>query len=206
MAKARTDWSVLRGALGVLGVCALLSIAMLTASMYFHDAMEKEYRRHHNSFIGISRRYLAVDEEERIVRSLYPRFVELYNRGVIGAEDRLSWLEALRRASLDSGISAMRYRIDSREEYEPAFPVSAGGFRIYASRMSLEMELLHEGDLVRLLRNLELRAPGLFTVHRCELFRSQPELDPTSLRDNVGSRCELDWLTLNRSGDEGIVL
>jgi len=206
MARAKTDWTVLRGAFGVLGICALLGGAMLAGSYYFHDAMEKEYRRHQNRFMSISRRYLAVDEEERIIRKLYPRFVALYNRGVIGSEDRLSWLEALRAASGAAGIDELSYRIDSREMLEPEYPVSAPGFEVYASTMTLDMEMRHEGVLVRLLRQLERQAPGLFTVRRCQLVRAQPQIAPEGRRNNVAGACELDWLTLNRSGGEALVL
>lgn len=197
---------MLRGPAGVLAICVLVGGVMLAGSWFFRAAMQSEYRTHHNRFLQVSRKYLTVDEEERIIRTHYPRFVELYNRGIIGAENRLDWIEALREAGERIGIPELRYRIDAQGELQPDFPVTTGAYQIHASPMELDMGLLHEGDFIALLRELDRKARGLYRVQTCSFKRAATkfELDPT--RPNISARCELLWLTVNLGSDREIVL
>jgi len=206
MAQAKVDWSVLRGALGVLGICVLVSGIILGVSYYFREEMNTEFKRHHVRFRDISRKYLAVDEEERIIKTSYPHFAELYNRGVIGRESRLSWLETLRHAGDRIKIPELRYKIDSRSEYDPDYGVTTGAYRIYASKMELDLGLLHEGDFVALTEFLDREAEGLFSISKCSFKRVTAKLDLDPDKANLSARCELQWFTVNLPGDKEIVL
>ena len=94
----RVEWSILRGTLVVFVLSIAASASMVTASFYFRQNMEREYQAHHAEFREASRKYLAVDDEERIIDQFFPEFRRLYEAGLLGRERRLSWLEALRRA------------------------------------------------------------------------------------------------------------
>ena len=84
MAELRTDWSVLRGALGTFAICLLIAGILLGTSRHFREAMAVDARLHANQFRDISRKYLAVDEEERIIEAYLPTFRTLREHGVIG--------------------------------------------------------------------------------------------------------------------------
>lgn len=206
MARAKVDWSVLRGALGVLGICVLVSGIILGMSFYFRQEMDTEFKRHHVRFRNISRKYLAVDEEERIIKNSYPQFAELYNRGIIGRESRLSWLETLRDAGERIKLPELRYKIDSRGEYQPDFPVALGAYQIYASKMELDLGLLHEGDFVALTEILDREAEGLYSVTECSFKRTGPSIHLEPDKANIAAKCELEWFTVNLPGDKEIVL
>ena len=197
MAYTRADWSVLRGALGVFVICALLSVIMLGASHFFAEDMASEFRAHHGKFRDASRKYLAVDEEERAIAEHYPTFVELYHRGVIGDEHRLSWVEALGGAASELALPALSYKIDAQQPYTPDFPLGTGAFDVRVSRMDLSVGLLHEGDLERLLALLSARAEGLFSARDCELRRSAGAAAPGA---NLTAACILEWYTLELRG------
>ena len=92
MASNRADWSMLRGTLIVFVLVVLLSAALVSASFYFRQNMEREYQRNHARFRLASQQYLAVDDEERIIQNFYPDFVRLHRAGLLGQERRLSWL------------------------------------------------------------------------------------------------------------------
>jgi hypothetical protein len=197
MAFTPADWSVLRGALGVFVICALLSAIMLGATHYFAEDMASEYRAHHGKFRDASRKYLSVDEEERAIAEHYPRFVELHRRGVIGDEHRLSWVEALRGAADELGLPALSYEIEAQQPHTPDYPLDTGAFDLRASRMHLSLGLVHEGDLDRLLQLLDARAEGLFSVRSCSLKRSEGSNQPGS---NLAAECALEWYTLELRG------
>ncbi len=118
MAK-RVDWLILRGTVVVFVLSLALSAGMVTASFYFRQNMEREYQTHHAEFREASRKYLAVDDEERIIDSFFPEFRRLYEAGLLGRERRLSWLEALRRAGDENGLKQVAYKLDAQREATP---------------------------------------------------------------------------------------
>lgn len=204
MPQEKVDWGVLRGAIGAFAICVLLSAIMLGASHFFWQQMNSEYRNHHGRFRDASRKYLSVDEEERIIAEHYPAFVELRRRGVIGKEHRLSWVETLNEAG--KALPELSYRIDAQAPFVPGFPVGLGAFDINASEMQLSLGLLHEGDLVRLLDDLNRNARGLYSVASCELARDEfgSVLDPAAA--NLRAECLLEWYTVDLRGEQKLDL
>lgn len=206
MADNKADRSVLRGTIILSVVCVLVSAALLAGSYYFRENMEREYNANHASFRHASQQYLAVDEEERIIDEFYPVFVRMHRQGLLGEERRLSWLETLRAAGDAIRIPELSYKVDAQQKAEPEFPLALGGYSLYRSPMNLNIGLLHEGDLFRLLKALDRDALGQYSVRSCE-FRMREGLlvlDPT--KSNIKADCVLDWLTLDLSGDAGLEL
>lgn len=197
MAYTPADWSVLRGALGVFVICALLSAIMLGATHFFAEDMASEFRAHHGKFRDASRKYLSVDQDERAIAEHYPHFVDLYRRGVIGDEHRLSWVEALRGAAAELALPALSYDVEAQQPYEPDFTLATGAFDVRVSRMHLGLGLLHEGDLERLFDALARRAEGLYSVRACDLRRSAGEARPGA---RLAADCLLEWYTLELRG------
>lgn len=197
MAYTPADWSVLRGALGVFVICALLSAVMLGATQIFAEDMASEYRAHHGKFRDASRKYLSVDQDERAIAEHYPHFVELYRSGVIGDEHRLSWVEALRASADALALPALSYDIEAQQPFVPDYALTAGAFDVRVSRMHLDVGLLHEGDLERLFDELTRRADGLYSVRACDLKRSAGGARPGA---QLTADCLLEWYTLELRG------
>jgi hypothetical protein len=206
MAQTKIDWMVLRGAIGVFSICLLIGGILLGASHYFREEMETEYRNHHSRFRDVSRKYLAVDEEERIIENHYPRFVELYRSGILGREHRLSWLESLRGAGENLQLPEINYRINSQSVYKPDFPVDLGAFAIYGSEMVLNLGLLHEGDLLGLLNTLNDDSEGLYSVTHCEADRVNEEAEFDPGRPMITALCRLIWFTVDLRGERRLSL
>lgn len=200
MNRLSADWHVLRGALGVFAICALLALAILTLSNLFWREMQAEYQAHYTRFREVSTQYLAVDDEERIIAEQYPKFIELYQRGVIGDEHRLSWIEALTSAGTGLGLPQVEYVIDAQKNYVPEFALNTGTFNLNASDMALTLGLVHEGDLVRLFDTLDRTAEGLFTVQACTLNRQESPQAVSGVQANIRAECKLRWFTLDPAG------
>lgn len=81
MNKLSIEWPIIRGALGVLSLCLLLSALLLGGTFHFRNAMKRDYKAHDSQFKAVSREYLNVDVDERIINDQYPKFIELYNKG-----------------------------------------------------------------------------------------------------------------------------
>lgn len=206
MAHYKLEWSVLRGAIGVFSICVLLGGTLLSASYYFRQEMQSEYLNHHTRFRDISRKYLAVDEEERIIEQHLPLFVQLYESGILGQEHRLNWLESLRRAGDGIGLPQISYKINAQSVYAPEFPVKLGAFNIYVSEMDLTLGLLHEGDLIRLLDALNRTAEGLYSVSRCDASRVNEGSEFDHTRPTIMAACRLNWFTVDLKGERKLSL
>lgn len=199
MKLGNVDWEYLRGALVRFIGVATVSAALLSGSNYFERRMEQEYRQHSERLRAFRHRYLAVDGEEQVIRDYLPRFTDLNKRGLLGGEHRLNWIEALQDAGHRLSVPTMSYEIRAQKVYRPDFPVPAGRYKIFVSEMTLNMQLLHEGDLFAMLDLLDERAMGLYTVSGCELTRNFVELTDNPDAGNVTATCLLEWFSINHA-------
>jgi hypothetical protein len=123
-------------------------------------------------------------------------FSALKQRGIFGEELRLNWLEdmnALRRQSL---VPNFRYTIAPQTLYTPLIPVEAGNFELHYSPMKLELELLHEGQLLNFFAALREQVSGWYQLESCTLKRVQLD-NETPLQAECGG----GWITLKNRGN-----
>ncbi|MFH0350367.1 MAG: hypothetical protein ACHBMF_00290, partial [Chromatiales bacterium] len=188
------EWPLLSAPLAALVGALIISALLIIASGYFRDQMAEDYRLNNQTFLEVSRKYLSVDQDELIIKEQYPRFVNLYRRGIVGEEKRLDWVEILKDAAATLKLPGLRYEITSREPYSPAFPT--GPYQVSTSTMKLDLGLLHENDLASLLQDLDEKAPGIYTVKECRLKRAQNVVAEKPDEENVKAECDLLWFTL----------
>ena len=196
------DWKIIRGSMIIFTVTLLISGGLIYGSYYFKNQMGLEFRRTNSAFRSISNRYLAVDQEERLIRDYLPKFVDLFQSGIIGNEQRLNWIEVLREIGDEIRLPTLSYRIDSQQEYTPDFELDLGQYTLFSSSMTLTMQLLHEGDLFKILDKLEQDAKGTFSLKSCSIKSSASEISLNPMAANVAAECELQWFTIRlASGD-----
>lgn len=198
------DWQVLKLSMIMFSICLLIAGSLIGASYYFNSGMENEFKKSKQLFQSISKRYLDIDEEEQLLLDYYPKFVSLYNDGIIGKEKRLNWIEALRHSGESVNVPSLSYSIESQAEYAPSYSVDYGGFKLYASEMQLVLGLLHEGDLFNLLAELANNAKGLFTVNECSIRQSGNEIKFEKDTVNVSTVCTMQWITINLPDGQNI--
>lgn len=196
------DWSVLRGSLILAVVALAVSVALVSGGQWFHKEMQARYDKEQRRFQTNSRRYLSVDEEDRLISSNLPAYRSLEQSGIIGEEQRLAWVETLREVSAGLRLPSMRYEILPQKEYQPPITVSTGNLRVYGSPMRVQLGLLHEDDLFRFLDTLGQRALGKFSVDRCTLRRTGGTVQADPGKPNLEAECELLWLTIRQPRQE----
>lgn len=135
-----------------------------------------------------------VRAEESEIKQKSILFNQLQERGIIGEEQRLEWVELLK------DIRDQRRLIDLRYDISPQRALDSGpasDFAFYGSAMKIELKLLHEEDLTRLLGDLQSQARALIRVNSCHVER----LPPTAHERgegwaNLSADCEIEWLTV----------
>ncbi|MCG8324160.1 MAG: hypothetical protein MI673_01480 [Thiotrichales bacterium] len=196
MSQGNIEWPVIRGAVFFFCVTFLIAAGLVGASLYFKHQVYLEFNRNKAMFQSISQRYLAVDQEENRIHEYYPQYVELLEQGVIGREQRLNWIEVLRAFGEKSRIPTLNYKISTQDEYAYEFPVQLGSFKIFSSKMTLDLKLLHEGDLINLLNTIEADSLGMNSIRACEINRSSSEISVDGKKPNLDASCEINWFTI----------
>lgn len=201
---AEIDWRELRGALALLAATLLLSAGLLGGSHYFESRMEAKYEAQKRRLNVVRSNYYTVDEEERLIEAYLPRYRLLKERGVIGDEQRLTWVEALGDASASIKLPSLSYEISPQRPYVPDIPLDTGAFQVYASEMNLRIGLLHEEDLAALLRMLDRHATGLYSVSHCRLSRNAETFRLAPMAENITAHCTLRWYTITLPGGKKV--
>ncbi len=136
----------------------------------------------------------ARDDNTAIVRFLN-RYQDLQRVGLIGDEQRINWLDALRFANQEGRLFGVSYQIGSQQPYPYAGELDPGQLTLHQSVMKVTVRLLHEGDLMPFLGTLAEQRVGMFSVDQCTLERIDTGGSARN-RFNVRAECDLAWITL----------
>jgi hypothetical protein len=202
----KVDWSVLQSAIIVFFISLIVSASLVAGTWYYEDNMKMKYNFDKKRFQTISNQYLAVKQEEKLVKQYYPEFISLYNKGIIGQERRLNWIETLRNSSENSKLISLRYEIDPQVQYTPDYTLNYGIYKLFNSAMKLNMDLLHTGDLKKLINDLNRNTQGTFNISSCKLKRTGGSRFAMEIKPNIAAECKLHWFNIKRSDGSDITM
>jgi len=193
MKLTAADWRKLRLSLVIFVLFCLGGAALV----FFSLEQQQQARRllataqTHNA--QAQAKLKQVREEESEIKLKAALFSNLAARGVIGEEQRLDWVELLR------DIRNNRRLLDIQYEFSPQQPLGngQGPWSFQVSSMRLQLQLLHEEDLLNVLADLRNTAKAQVLVRSCEVSRQpRPPGDSQGLHANLKAQCLLDWITL----------
>lgn len=181
-------------------LAALLMIALGAAGVHLtlkssrvakieQAAAQKE----RNEFDGKLKR---VRGEEAEIKQKSAVFNTLQARGVIGDEQRLEWVELLKTIGDRRRLLDLQYEIAPQRALDAAAPGSALAF--YASATKVQLKLLHEEDLTRLLDDLRQQARALIQIRNCSVSRL-PRGGDAAGHAQLQADCQIDWITLRET-------
>ena len=203
MKLAEIDWVVMRGAMILLVVALIVSVTLIYGGVHFGEKMSREIGNERRQLTSVRSQYQTIDDEQRVIELYLPQYEALAERGIVGREHRLSWVETLKAVAEEVKLPSLRYELFPQEEYVAEFPLQQGVYKVYSSDMRLNMGLLHEGDLPLVLRELQRKATGLFTVSRCEMRRSSQVVTMRPKAQNINASCDLKWYTIKQPEVDG---
>jgi hypothetical protein len=143
---------------------------------------------------------LTQAEIERIeIRDFQPRFEQLRARGFVGPENRLAMLEAIQAIQKSRALMPVTFSFAPQQivAIDPA--LLAPPLELHATSVRLQMDMLHEMDLVNFLSDLKSR--GFFSTKAC-LVVALPDVAPGSQAAHLNADCTLYWMSV---GDTGVV-
>ena len=194
MKIAPADFPKLQASL-LLGV---LMVAAGALAVYFSFAVKEAAERARVSiaaqFAEADGKLRQVRNEESEVKQKSIIFKQLQERGIIGDEQRLDWVELLKEIRDQHRLIDLRYEIAPQRMLDGQL---GNDFVFFASSMKLELKLLHEEDLIRLLDDLRRQAKALIRVKSCRIERLPATGEQRGGgRANLLADCEIEWLTL----------
>jgi hypothetical protein len=142
-----------------------------------------------------SQRLMRIAEEEREVKEKLEKYQQLQALGILGAERRLEWADAMTRIRTKLELPDLRYRVE-RQRLLTSVAGKPSAVDFYASKMSADLALLHEGDLFSFLESLRASGNAYYSVRRCALTRADPIAAAARLTPRLRAECEIDLITI----------
>ena len=192
------DLKHLQWAIVFLVAMILVGGGLVLTIQELKKSSESAFKEATASRIDIQAKLARAREEQAELRDKIGRFQAIMAR-YIGPEQRLDWTEAIARIKAAHRIFKLEY------EFAPQRPVdaailpgggTAGGFEIMASQMRMQVELLHEGELLAVLDELRNAVQAIIQVRSCSMDRITSVRSDRGNNANVKAECTLEWITL----------
>lgn len=188
------QWRLLITPLAVLAATVAIAAAWVHYTdlerIRTHAALEGEQR----TLAAVRERVSQSDHEKEVILRYLSSYESLRSHGFVGPEQRVSWLDALRRASSAVRIFGVDYQLG--QQTPSLVPVDAPAYQLQQSVMKLQLRLLHEEDLLRFLEALDAERAGIFLLRKCVLARAGSADFAARFEPRLSAECELVWLSL----------
>jgi len=197
MKLEKNDWKRLQIPLAILGGIVVVVVVCIVFAQQYKVDQEQALLTQQNQLNAARQRYQSSGLEKEIITEFLPQYQALINKGFVGEERRIEWVERLREQHKNHKLFGIKYSIKQQEKYTPAFATNLGGFTLSRSIMQFELDMLHEGDLLQLTESLSGANAAALILRDCEITRlNEGGALSAQLTANLHAQCELDWLTL----------
>lgn len=181
------------------GASALLALAMAlagAAAVWASTRLAGDVRQAHERALvartEAQRALAGARAEEAEIAAKIDRFRHLVERGAVGTEQRLAWVELIRDARARHHLGAVDYEFSPQRPLDPLIaPADADQLEAAGSTLRIRMPLLHEGQLIALLDDLAFNASAVVRVRECSVTRTAVAGEA----EQLVADCLLDWIT-----------
>ena len=194
----KIDWRYLQQAGIVFILAVVVAVLMSIAADRFRAAQKSEYQQSLATLQKTYREYNGLVNDIDLLEQYRTLFLEYKSSGLVGEERRLSWIESLKRTNGKVRLPKISYRLLPQEKFERPGLTLKSGVELTSAPMMLNMDLLHEEDILTVFENLRLSIKNLFTVDSCQLIRRGAFGKPLDTQQsNLTANCVIRWLTIN---------
>jgi hypothetical protein len=144
-------------------------------------------------------RLARIAEEEREVTEKLDVYKQLKRLNILGEERRLEWADAISRIRNERELLDLTYRVN-RQRLLKSLPGKPGSVDFYASTMIVQLDLLHEEDLLRFLADLRASGNAYYSVRNCSMRRTGQAATGTTITPRLRANCEIDLITVMDRG------
>ncbi|MCF8197349.1 MAG: hypothetical protein K9J42_01185 [Sulfuritalea sp.] len=192
------DFKRLQWSIAFLVLMALVGGGSLWSALMLQKNGEKNIKQATAARLEVQGKLARARDEEQELRDKIGRYQALKDRGFIGEEKRLDWVEIIARIKAARRLSKLEYEFAPQRLADSGIlpgGASAGGYEIVSSQMKLRLNLLHEGELLDFLTELRNAVQAMVQVRSCVI---DPITDRAVRGNNAQLKadCTLEWITL----------
>ena len=167
----KQDWRKLQNPLVILVTTVMVVTLLVFVAQNYNVEQEAALQTQQNLLSAARQRYQSSGMEKETITEYLPQYQTLINKGFVGEERRIEWVEALREQQKNNKLFGIKYNISQQEDFKPSFAPNLGGFVLHRSIMKLDLDMLHEGDLLLLTESLSLKNAAPFMLRDCAITR-----------------------------------
>lgn len=184
----------------ILTLCAafLACAIMLYTSNQYAAKTVRDRRAAQNQLNDARNRLQAAQEDQQNMASYAEEYATLKKFRVIGDDQRLDWMEGLEKIRQQRLVSDFRYTIAPQKVYVTQAPIASGNFDIHYSETRLQLDLLHEGQLLDFFSALRTQIKGWYQLEGCTLQRigNDENTADRGTAPRIKAECSGGWITL----------
>jgi hypothetical protein len=182
--------------LAIALVLAGIGVAAVIATKQYLDQARAQQRSSLAARQAAQTKLSRATEEEREIREKLVDYRNLLARGVIGDERRLEWVETIGQIKNEHKLFEIKYQIDPQRRLDlPGItPSSEVEFRV--SSLKVNMQLLHEGDLLVFLDALRSKLKSHVLVRSCSIDRLVRPGQERGIVPRLRADCVIDLVTI----------
>ena len=187
-----TDLQNLKLSLGTFVLSLALGGGLIYLSNQYlaHSLKEREAAQKQ---LTEARTQLDAAQNDQGNMSVYAlKYNALLTQKVIGTEQRLDWMEGLEKLRQQGSVLDFKYTIAPQQSYSPNPPVDAGNYQLSRSSMTLQIDLLHEEQLLHLFADMHNQMNGWFMLDGCSISRTSTTNEMAPLKAD----CTGGWFTM----------
>lgn len=198
MNVTRDDLKRLRVPLVLAAVMIAVGASGLLTSQSYLDSAKSARDSSRASRKAAQERVLRVSEEEREIRENLVDYEHMRERGMIGEQSRIEWIESISRIKQNRKLFEIKYSIEAQRALDYPGVVATGTADFVVSRMKLEMLLLHENDLLDFLADFEAAKKAYVSARQCRVTRIEraPVQSATGLQPRLRAECQIDLVSV----------
>lgn len=197
--KSRTQWQdnfdIIRQACITLALSLGFAALLIGGTHYVYLKQKERQEQAQSELVQAQGKYTNANNEKNDIRDYQPRYLQLLERGFVGDEKRLDIVELIQSIQAKYQLLPMNYEISPQQVVQLDPATNHGELELRASKLVLQMNLLHEMDMFNLFN--ELHKKGQFIHQACDIKISNT-VSAAHLPRQLEASCSLQWVTMGR--------
>lgn len=192
----------------LLPLCFFIAIVLVGSALNYY--LYSEFNSTRVKSEQLENRYRQVQRERResdlLVKKVdeyQARYNDLRRDGYFHTDAKINWLEKIGEIAQEIGIESVDYTIGSALGESEASVVRSG-LHVESIPVTLQLKLLHEVDLLKMLDQVSRKGIGLVSSEGCVIEMSSSEIQLRTLNYAFDASCELKGYVLSFSEKEGV--
>lgn len=176
----------------IFGLIQIVSIILCSSVWHFYRHHADDAQRLLQQLSELQTQRQAWLNQQALLDDYLPQYQNLIKTGLIGHAKPQLALQQLKHIQQSQHLFPVQYSMSKPQPYK----IGLEGVEVVTSNLTLEMDVLHEEDLLTLMQDLKTHHAGSVILRSCKLDSLNATPDMQQLKPNLHAKCALDWLNI----------